>query len=137
LIYLVAFDGLTRCAPEGLVDTCLFKNHRITTVAADLETNLLYFRIYFSNTILIGNEQGEVLRQVSPLYAPSNIFVSCGIILILTSHENPLCFVLKATDGTQMTQVTNQRISRDVCLVHNKGIVVTFNEDQINLWRIV
>jgi hypothetical protein len=84
---------------------------------------------------MMGNEQGKVLSEfllVAPLV---DTVLSCNIVVLC--HDNHIVFYNK--DGKQIAQVKDQRITGcwNVCLVYDKGILVTTEKDQIHLWRVV
>jgi hypothetical protein len=134
-VYFRSFArGIFRCTDQDRGEKRLFDDHRVFVVVADIETDLLY--IGFSDTIFIGNEQGEVLHQFQLLHYWNKLFVSCN--LVLTSYTEEGSFFLHTRDGKQITEKIDQRIRRsNICLIHNQGIVVTMDEDKINLWRLV
>jgi hypothetical protein len=131
------FCGLMSLSVEkGLVDDHLFEDYFIGAVAADLETNLLYFRTR-GKVIYIATEQGELIHYLVSSSPACGISVSCDIILT-NCHEGN-CFVLYNRDDKQITEFKDERIedNDNVCLVRKNGIVVTFREDKINIWRVV
>jgi hypothetical protein len=125
--------GLRRYTPQGLVNIRLFDDMNLYGLAADIETNLLYFGI-FSKVMIIGNEQGEVLHKFSILHGFEYLFASSNIMVIITNNK----WLILYKDGKQITRFTDYRLSSSsICLMHDKEIVVSVSEDQINIWRTV
>jgi hypothetical protein len=105
-------------------------------MAADMETNLLYFSCANDDKIIVGNEEGKILYHFLCAEPFDDIVVSHNIMV--TSGVGGLRFYNK--DGKQITRVENERIlGDDICLVHDKGIFVVYNKYQsrIHLWRVV
>jgi hypothetical protein len=142
-VYFVSSQhmGLLTCNSQDLRLNCLFDElENQSQVAADLESSLLYMRPWNSETVFVGNEQGEILRQFTPDIVFYNMFVSHNIILSYDSAA----LVFYTTDGDFITKVTDQllfspqRMSAfDVCIVYNHGIVVIKEKNKINLLRVV
>jgi hypothetical protein len=133
--FLSTGSGMLRCTDQALCEKALFDNYCMSVVAADIETDLLYFGL--SNTIFVGNEQGEVLHRFYLQHWRSKLFVSCNLVLTSATHAGS--FFLYTKDGKQITQKIDKRIKHsNICLIHNQGIVVTMNQkNEINLWRVV
>jgi hypothetical protein len=132
--------GLMRFTPEVLIRTYLFESLNIFVMTANIETNLLYFRCASRNEMFIGNEQGEVLHQVSTLCTFSNIFVSWDNIILTanTFKSRKGLLTLFNQDGKQITQIEDRHLlTNNVCILYNKGIIVAVANDQLHLWCMV
>jgi hypothetical protein len=140
-MYLIGNPGVFPCTSHGLAKERLFDNFYIFRLAADIETNLLYFICYHNKAIFVGNEEGKVLYQllcteVCRTTFGGHIFVSNDILIILNYGS----VILHNKDGQEICQVTDRCISGfSICLVHDKGILVTVEQpdNQIILWRTV
>ncbi len=131
-------SGVSSYTPHGLAaQDKLFNDQIIRCIAADIDTNLLYFRYLKENVITVGNEKGEVLSQFLLVEPCHYIFVSCNIVVVCYNEHH--IALHNGNGGKQITQVKDQRITDlcSVCLVHDKGILVTTDKDQIHLWRVV
>jgi hypothetical protein len=152
-VYLIPDDGngVFPCTSQGLIKNHLFPRFAVTAIAADLQTNLLYFTDFHTNTtISIGNEQGELIHQFRCSDLIDKIFVSCGIIMTLNAVITHFHSVnIYTTNGKKISEVRDYKISKnsDICLVYNKGIFMTMGAKEKNvftrdkttthLWRIV
>jgi hypothetical protein len=129
--------GLLSFTPQEIDSKHLFNDLFVCRAAADIESNLLYFRCC-NNDLIIGNEQGEVLSKFQcRLDYFDDIFVSCNIIL--TSYRYTGVIVVYNQFGQEITQFTDKSIldSLSICLVYDKGIIVILTDDNnINLWRV-